>query len=244
MPNEIKSSSKMTRNIIIGLIILILAGAGAYYFSAGSLGGDFSHRMSGGESIETWDFQGAYTEKAELEQKARDEIARLEGLIGSEEDESTDYTIYVSIANQYDLLGDGKNEYKFLKKALAIDAEGTGLAWHNLGVLLARLGAMESARDAYARAAKAQNQMVGYQSAYFEYLTENFPEDTEAIEEVYKGIEEVLGESASFLEIRARWLENVNRTSDAIDAWKKLKGLSPGAAAVIDSEIARLEARN
>jgi hypothetical protein len=241
MPNETKSSFTI-RKVFIGLVVVALIAAGGWYLYSYK-SANFNHEFAGSESVESWDFQGAYTGKAELEQKAHDEIARLEDLIGNEEDGSTDYTIYVSIANQYDLLGDGESEYKYLKKALAIDAEMTGLAWHNLGVLLARLDARESARDAYARAAKAQNQMVGYQSAYFEYLTENFPEDTGAIEAAYKAIEEIYGDNAAFLEIRARWYESVNRVSDAVGDWKKIKTLSPGAAAIIDSEIARLEAR-
>src|SRR3989344_9088271 len=116
-----------TRNtlIIIGILLIFLV-AGGWWYSQRDAG--YAHQFIEEESV-TWDFQGAYEGNAELEEKARNEIARLEGLIDNEEDDNTDYAVYVSIANQYDLLGDGENEYAYLKKALAIDPEHTGLAW-------------------------------------------------------------------------------------------------------------------
>ena len=142
--------------------------------------------------MRSWDFKGAYTGNLELEAKAETEIQRLTGLIGS--GEYPDYTVYVSIANQYGLLGDGENELKYLEHALALDATTTGLAWNNAGALFARLGAKATARMCYERAAAAQP-TGQYLQALADFLKKQYPEDIVAIkaaEEAVAGATEIL----------------------------------------------------
>lgn len=102
-----------------------------------------------GDSIASWDFTGAYADNSELVAKAEAEIKRLSDLIGK--GTYPDVTLYVSIANQYELIGNGKKEYDYLSRAIAADPK-SGLPWHNLGVLMERLGALKTARAAYDRA--------------------------------------------------------------------------------------------
>jgi len=134
--------------------------------------------MAEGEQVRSWDFKGAYTGNLELEAKAETEIQRLTGLIGS--GEYPDYTVYVSIANQYGLLGDGENELKYLEHALALDATTTGLAWNNAGALFARLGMKATARMCYERAATAEP-TGQYLQALADFLKKQYPEDMVAI---------------------------------------------------------------
>jgi tetratricopeptide (TPR) repeat protein len=123
--------------------------------------------VSPSDTIASWNFPGAYTGNAELMAKANAEIARFTALIGT--GTYTDYTLYVSIANEYDLQGDGKNEFAYLKKALAIDSEKTGLAWYNAGQLFTRLGAYATARTAFERAARAEP-ITQYEQALADFL--------------------------------------------------------------------------
>ena len=232
------------RNIFIGLIIIAFIAGGAWYYSnqRGQSDADAQDTpiQKWNVSINNWDFQGAYTGNPELEKRANDEIARLKKLIGSGTE--TEYSYYISIANQYDLLGDGENEYVYLKKALAIDDATTGLAWANVAVLFARLGDEKSARDAYARAVKAQAHPQ-YVTAYLDFLTQHFTDDTAAIEGAYEAAVLSVGEAPQLLEIRARWLEGQGRFQEAIDAWNKLKQLSPGSSSAADLEIKQLQSR-
>ena len=131
-----------------------------------------------GEVIASWDFVGTYNDNGQLEARANAEIARMKGLLNS--GTYTNYELYVSIANQYELLGDGKQEYTYLNYALAIDSTKTGLAWHNMGKLLERLGAYKSARVAYDRMVQAQSTSQ-YIRARLEFLKAHMPEDTTAI---------------------------------------------------------------
>ena len=236
MPTE--TSSNRSRNISIGLIAVLLIGAGVYWYTQKSSG--YSYHLAQGEKITNWQFQGAYTGNADLEKRAHDEIDRLQGFVGKGPD--TDYSYYISIANQYDLLGDGKSEYSYLQKALAIDAMHTGLAWSNVAALFERLGALSSARDAYKRAANAQASPQ-YITAYLEFLTERFPHETSEIEKAYAIGIEALGEAPQLLQIHARWLEGEGRIQDAIGDWKKIKRLVPASAAATDIEIKRLQGK-
>lgn len=164
----------MQKRIIIGIaavIIIIIGGliawkSGAFKAPAPSYPID----MAAGETISSWSFPSAYTGNAELEAKAQADIVRLTGLLGS--GKYSDYTLYVSIANQYDLMGDGKNELANLEKALAIDAAGTGLAWYNAGQLFARLGAYATAKMTLERAVAVQP-TTQYKSALADFMAKH-----------------------------------------------------------------------
>lgn len=114
-----------------------------------------SFALAEGDTITSWDFQGAYTGNPELSAKAQDEISRLSGLLATAT--SSAMILSVGIANQYELLGDGKKQYEYLVRAIQADANA-GLPWHNLGVLMERLGALKTARVAYDRAVLLQPQ--------------------------------------------------------------------------------------
>jgi len=131
-----------------------------------------------GEVVASWNFAGSYKDGGTLEASRYAEIVRLFKMVNS--GTYTNYELYVSIANQYELLGDGKQEFTYLNYALAIDSTKTGLAWHNMGKLLERLGAYKSARVAYDRAVQAQSTSQ-YIRARLEFLQAHMPEDTDAI---------------------------------------------------------------
>ncbi|MBI5457529.1 hypothetical protein HY971_02270 [Candidatus Kaiserbacteria bacterium] len=133
-----------------------------------------------GDVVASWDFAGTHKDSGQLEASVRADITRLKGLINS--GAHTNYELYVSIANQYELLGDGGKEFTYLNYALAIDSTKTGLAWHNMGKLLERLGAYKSARVAYDRMIAAQTTSQ-YIRARLEFLKAHMPEDTDAIQQ-------------------------------------------------------------
>lgn len=199
--------------------------------------------LAEGDAVESWNFKGAYTNNPELEQRGKDEIARIEGMLGKD-GEIPDYSLYVGIAQQYDLLGDGKKVREYLEKALAIDSASTGLAWMNMGALFEKLGALQTARTAYAKAVEAQPAGMEFHVARLTFLIEHFGGDTAAIEGAFSEAAREFGEAAAFFQLRAQWMSEVGRYAEAIAAWKKVKVfMPPGQDAAIDREIARLEAK-
>lgn len=160
--------------------------------------------LAEGDVINSWSFDGAYTDEGVLEAKAKEEIRRLKKLINS--DEFTNYEIYVSIANQYELLGDGWNAYKYLGMAIKEDTSGnTGLAWHNLGVLLSGLGALNTSRIAYEKSTIAEEQIYQYHYAYLEFLIKKMKEDSLNIEKAFAAAKAIFGDTSDFTNLRAEW---------------------------------------
>ena len=129
-------------------------------------------------------------------------------------------------------------------RALRVDAEKTGLAWHNLGVLYARLGAPKTALLAYERAKNAQSHIITYHTQYLSYFTDTFPDDRVALETAFAASEESLGALPDILRIRAAWLADTGRIEEAIAEWQRVRTtVVPGSWGVVDEEIARLRGK-
>jgi hypothetical protein len=168
----------MNRNIALAIFTVLVLGAGALvWWNLKPVAASYPIEFAAGEEVANWNFQGAYTGNAELAAKAETEIERLEDVLGT--GEYPDYTIYMSIANQYHLLGDGKRELAYIQYALAQDSETSGLPWGNAGVLFETLGALNTARMAYERAALVQP-IRQYREAYIDFLKRHFPQDAAA----------------------------------------------------------------
>ena len=153
--------------------------------------------------IASWDFQGVYTGNPELVAKANAEIKRLSGLLATATSSAT--ILSVSIANQYGLLGDGSLEYEYLIRAIKAGGASSGLPWHNLGVLMERLGAFQTARIAYEKATLVQPGLEQWHYAYLEFLTTRMKGDTAIIEKAFAAAEKDIGPTSYLLELRAEW---------------------------------------
>lgn len=165
--------------LIVGLIILV-AVSGWWYMNRAPISYDFP--LQSGDVVASWNFNGLYKGNAELVARAQHEIQRLRDLIGKEGDDFPDYELFVSIANQYHLMGEGEKEFTYLKYALALDSENTGLAWSNLGVLLEEVGAYRSARIAFEKSIAAQA-IPQYRQTYLEFLMKHYPQDAAVAEQ-------------------------------------------------------------
>lgn len=155
-----------------------------------------------GDNIVSWDVKGAYTDNPELTAKAQAEIKRLSEQLATAT--SSAMILSVGIANQYELLGDGKKQYDYLGRAIRSDATN-GLPWHNLGVLMERLGAFQTARKAYEQSTIVQPEFPLYHYAYLEFLIENMNNDTVDIEKAFAAAERSIGKRQYLIDLRAKW---------------------------------------
>jgi tetratricopeptide (TPR) repeat protein len=241
MPTDTQTNSK--KNLIIGVIIVaLLAGAAWWYMNRAA----YILPLESGDSVASWEFEGFRNDDGELEAEARAEIERFEGLMGGdqsgENDDPTDYTLYVAIAQQYEQLGDGAAARANLEKALAIDSETTGLAWHNLGSLMSRVGANNTARAAYRKATEAQPNVSNYHLAYLNFLTNYFSSDISLIDGAFASAYAALGDDLSILQADAAWYEKSDRPEKALETMKKMQSALPvEARATVNAEISRLE---
>jgi len=163
--------------------------------------------IASGDTVALWDFKGAYADNPEQKAKAEAEITRLSDLVGK--GAYPDVSLYVGIANQYELLGDGSLEYEYLGRAIQAGNNTSGLPWHNLGVLMERLGALETARAAYEKATLIQPQMKFYHYAYLEFLTTRMKNNAAAIEKEFAAATADLGqESADMRSLYTEWKQS------------------------------------
>lgn len=158
--------------------------------------------LANGDNVVSWNFKGAYTDNPELVAKAESEIKRLSGLLAAA---TSSYMITaVGIANQYELLGDGKNQYEYLERAVRRNPEN-GLPWHNLGVLMERLGALRTAKIAYEKSTLVQPELKFYHYAYIEFLTSRMKDDSASIEKAFAFAEKNIGKTQYIVDLRAEW---------------------------------------
>ena len=241
-PDDILASMEnLNKNILIGAGVVALILVAGWVFM-----GSPSHPLpiAEGDTIASWDFTGTYKDGGELEKKANDEIAREQSLLGGDQsgkgDDPTDYIIYVSVANQYELLGNGKAAYDNLGRALKIDSTKTGLAWRNLGALMEKLGAFNTARTAFSRAVEAQTGVMEYHIARLQFLMRHFADDTTAIESAFIEAQKTFGDAPEILQIKAEWKEKIGRYDEAIAALQKMEQLVGSRNEGVAREIARL----
>lgn len=161
-----------------------------------------SFALREGDSVASWDFKSAYTDNPELVAKAENEIKRLSGLLVVAT--SSYMIIAVGIANQYELLGDGKNQYDYLGRAIQASPDN-GLPWHNLGVLMERLGAIRTAKVSYEKSTLVQPEWKFYHYAYIEFLTSRTKDDVANIEKAFAFAEKNIGKTQYLIDLRAEW---------------------------------------
>tara|TARA_B100000745_G_scaffold299388_1_gene250115 strand:- start:1997 stop:2584 length:588 start_codon:yes stop_codon:yes gene_type:complete len=128
-----------------------------------------------------WDFEGSYEASEELTLRAETERERLESLLGS--GEFPDYDIYVGVAGQYLLLGEGKKSYEYLLTAIK-ENEARSLAYMNLGGLLGKVGAPESGKVAYEMGLDRDDN-VQHRIQYIQHLEQYFGDDLDLVESAH-----------------------------------------------------------
>lgn len=156
-----------------------------------------------GDVITSWDFNGAYANNPELIVKANAEINRFSSLLATAT--SSTMVLFVGIANQYDYLGNGKQEYDYLSRAIGVGGSTTGLPWHNLGVLMEKLGALKTARSAYEKSTLVQPQLKQWHFSYLEFLTTRMKDDVVDIEKAFSAAFANLGQDTDILSLQSEW---------------------------------------
>lgn len=191
------------------------------------------------DTVSSWNFSGPYAGNDTLTQQAHDDITKLTGLIGK--GQYDDYDLYIGIANDDNLLGDGKAAYDNYNQAIHLQP-AKGLAYVNLAHLMDELGAYQTAANAYTKAVTVEPSVLEYHVERLAYLTRQFPKDNSVILAAFTDASTQFGDTPAVLSIEAQWLTGLGRYADAIKAWQTVAMLSPKEnQAAIAAEITRLK---
>ncbi|MEK7602604.1 MAG: hypothetical protein AAB472_03930 [Patescibacteria group bacterium] len=150
-----KTSFLQGKPVQQALLAFVLVGAAAFLLLpliAGmpTRGG---YPVASSDHISSWSWQGMYAHTSEKQREVTKELNTLKELLGK--GGMDDYDLYVGIATEYELLGDGTHSYQYLSKAITDDPK-RGLAYMNMGHLMETLGAFTTARTAYEAAVSAE----------------------------------------------------------------------------------------
>lgn len=156
---------------LIAALVVVLVGGAIFLLLPILVGsgvpGGTGYALAKEDHISSWDWKGVYQDGADKQKSVTAEIGRLKDLISK--GGISDYDLYVGLASQYELLGDGKSAYQYLSKAIALDKK-RGLAYMNMGHLMEEMGAFATARVAYDAAVAAEPNNQVYASARQNFL--------------------------------------------------------------------------
>lgn len=215
---------------IIGIIGgIILLGALVWGFALGPSPSSNSFALSKDSLPSSWEFTGLYN-TPELIATVQKNIDTLKGKINEEGADM--YDIYLSVAQQYALVGKGKEAYDYLLKAAKQDP-GNSLTFQTMGNLMESLKAYTAAEEAYKQATIVQPQILQNHLALIGYyIGQEAP--AVKIEAAFALALEKSGRATNVLKEYAQWLEGQKDTAKAITIWEEVLKQIPGDRAVKD----------
>ena len=223
--------------IVLGVCIVVVAVAAAAWWWVKV--GPNPLPVDPSDSIASWTLPDIYANNPAGEARTTADIAHLTSLMGGKQ--FTDYELLVGLAQDYEALGQAKTAYDYLIRAVHAGPTG-GLAWNNLGELMAQLGALTTAKTAYARAVAVEPTVMTFRLGQLQFLIQYFPQDSS---DILPTIKSALALQAipDIYQDEAQWLASTGSTTGAISAWEQARLLiAPSDRAAIDAEIARLKA--
>jgi tetratricopeptide (TPR) repeat protein len=150
----------------LAAVVIVLVGGAMFLILPLVVGtGVHGYTLSKADHISSWSWKGVYADGGTKQDTTTQQIASLKAELGK----GNDYNVYVGIASQYELLGDGKNAYVYLSKAIVYDPK-QGLAYMNMGHLMEELGAFNTAHMAYDAAVAAEPNNSLYEGARQNFL--------------------------------------------------------------------------
>lgn len=215
---------------IIGIIVgIIFLGALVWGFALGPSPSSNGFALSKGSLPSSWEFTGLYN-TPELTATVQKNIDSLKGKINEEGADM--YDIYLSIAQQYALVGKGEEAYDYLLKAAKQDP-GNSLTFQTMGNLMESLKAYTAAEEAYKQATIVQPQILQNHLALIGfYLGQKA--DTVKIEAAFTFALEKSGRATNVLKEYAQWLEGQKNIAKAITIWEEVLKQVPEDRAVKD----------
>lgn len=215
---------------IIGIIVgIVFLGAIAWGFALGPSPSNNVYTLDKALLPQTWEFVGLYN-TPELIATTQKNIEDLKGRVN--ESGVNVYDIYLSIAQQYALVGKGKEAYDYLLKAAKQDP-GNSLTFQTMGNLMESLKAYPAAEEAYKQATIVQPQILQNHLAFIGFLIGQ-KADAVKIESAFAFALEKSGRATNVLKEYAQWLEGQKNTAKALTIWQEVLKQVPEDRAVKD----------
>ncbi len=186
----------------------------------------------------SWELSG--TAPASVIEKAKKEISSLTSEL--HKGKYPDYDIYLQLGQEYEILNKGKQAYENYHTAASL-SPSRGVAMSNIGSLMARIGALHTAQNAYAQSVARQPEVSLFWVLYLKFLAQ-YEARTTTTPAVFAHARKATNNNANVLITEAQWLASIGRNKDAISDWKIVRANVPAQQQkAIDERIATLESK-
>lgn len=182
-----------------------------------------------------WEYKGLYA-TPELVAQTDKNIANLKEKL--KESGADKYDLYVSLAQQYMLIGRGEESYEYLLRAGDEDP-GNSITFQTMGTLMESLGAQSAAEEAFKQAIVVQPQIVQNHLALIGFYIRQNAEPAE-IDTAFTYALEKSGKAVNVLKEYAQWLEGEKDMDKAVATWEEVLIREPNNSAIKD-KIAELK---
>ncbi|VAW32299.1 hypothetical protein MNBD_CPR01-220 [hydrothermal vent metagenome] len=131
------------------------------------------------------------------------------------------YAVYIQIAQEYEMLGDGHSAYRFYMLAIK-DSPQKGLAFNNLGNLMTKLGAYNTANNAYAKSVALKSSIKLYWLSYLNFLSVHEKSSKETAH-IFAEAMSATDNDPDIRIARAQWEESIGNITEAISDWRAVR---------------------
>lgn len=186
--------------------------------------------------ISSWNL--SVIESTTTKKRLQSKIKTLTATIGT--GRYSNYNLYTQIAQDYELLGNGEKAYDFYIRAAKSNLS-KGLAFSNIGSLMSRLRAYNTASSAYARAVAVEPKIEFYWLGYLNFLTSHDAHSSTTAS-IFSRARRVTNNAPDVLIATANWEESIGEIKAAIADWKLvLPRVGKEQHKAIDIKIASLQ---
>ncbi len=152
----------------------------------------------------------------------------------------SDYNIYLQLGQEYEIVNEGKQAYESYSTASTLKPS-QGVAMSNIGLLMARVGAINTARNAYAQSVARQPSVSLFWVLYLKFLAQYEPH-AQKTPLVFSSARKITKDNTNVLIIEAKWLSSIGNNKSAIADWEIVRTrVSGDQQKAIDTRITSLK---
>jgi len=223
------------KKVLIIILVILITGSSYFFLKNNNV-----DKLNLSESeISSLNSAPVFYESESQKTAVNNVIEQYSADIGKNKTGYADYYLYVSIAQQYMLLGEGENAMKYFYLAIKDDPERS-LPYSKAAGLLARAGLLDLAEQNYEKVVEVEPQSTNNYLELLDFLIKYRSNNTSKIQSYYTKARLETVDDVKILRSYAQWLASEKEYVRAIDILKFVLMQQPEEKEEISAEIQKL----